>query len=164
MAPFAMTILNEAISAYSVVTRLNTSSTLDLNHGRLLQLRRRSAAKLSQGSSDGAENVMQAPSYDTSDGDKADQQVDEELLCWRTRLIERGESTSNHQHKSTTIVNKPDYGSGISIDVESGSGTLDSTPPFLEMLLMGTQLPSEDLMMNQHFEIPLEFGTRANEN
>ncbi|KAK7222982.1 hypothetical protein V2G26_010985 [Clonostachys chloroleuca] len=164
MAPFAMTILNEAISAYSVVTRLNTSSTLDLNHGRLLQLRRRSAAKLSQGSSGGAENVMQAPSYDTSGGDKADQQVDEELLCWRTRLIERGESTSNHQHKSTTIVNKPDYGSGISIDVESGSGTLDSTPPFLEMLLMGTQLPSEDLMMNQHFEIPLEFGTRANEN
>lgn len=156
-----MSILDEAITAYSVVTRQNTSSTLNSNHEWLLLLRRRSISKISQSSS-GAPKTFHA-AVPQLNGEKPDEDVDEELLGWRTRLIERAVKSSNQQ-KATTIVSSSDRGSNMSVDMDAMTTTVDSTPPFLSMLFLDNQLPSADLMMHQHFALSPEFGRRLDEN
>lgn len=149
LAGFAIGQIDHSIKLYSSVLRDHATPSLVQNHQWLLRLRQRALSKLDAAAEAAAAAATGTTSNSRGAPTAEDEDIDVELLGWRTRLIER--ARGGRGHRATTI-QRP---SGSAPTSAPGSGsipTVATLPPVLmpPPATMGAA-PSLDQVLQQHF-------------
>jgi len=137
LSGMALAQIDHSIKLYSSVLKDHATPSLVQNHQWLLRLRQRALAKIEHDRSD--QNSPRRAE------EEEDDEIDIELLGWRTRLVER----ARHPHRSSTTASVPP-GPSSAPALPSLSPSVTAPPP----------APIEQVLQ-QHFAVP---SNEANTN